>query len=228
MISETQKIVTSDKVKLSSLDNNFTLKLINELLVIFKDYPEELAKIEWMKILDMTHLQLDCGVIIKLVPETGPSWKLWKWIYNVDWTHIFTPEAAIKHTKSKYWYKIPSIKDIEMIIGSIPSLGNEPIKNSKIIHELLNIKHPQSRGKYWVMKLDFCRIWTSNFKNISGRTMYRSYEFDFINSDKHEDWWNFHDNDSAYPLRLIVDWNSIPESFFQRLVKWIKEKLHLK
>lgn len=203
-------------------ENHPTLKCINELRDLFKDYPIELVKIDWMELLDTNHLKLNCGIIIKLVPENWPSWKLWNWIYNVEWTHIFTPKAAIKDVKSKRWYVIPSVKDIEMIIDSIPSFENDSKNNSIIIHELLNIKHFQSRWKYWVMKLDFCRIWTRNMKSIDNRVMYRSYEFDFINSDKHEDWWYFHDNTSAFPLRLIVDWDKIPETFFERLINRIR------
>lgn len=203
-------------------DDHYTLKCIKELKEIFKNSPVELWKIEDMELLDNFHLKLRCWLIVKLLPENWPSWKLWNGIFNVEWVHIFSPKAAIKHAKSKKGYKIPSLKDIDAIIGSIPSIEWQPETNSKIIHELLNIKHPQSKWKFWVLKLDHCRIWTNQIKNMGDRIMYRSYEFDFINQNKREDWRYFHDNDSAYPLRLIVDWDTIPETFMESIINKIK------
>lgn len=206
--------------------NHPTLEYMQYLREVFKDYPEELEKINWMELLDSYHLRLKCWIIFKLIPELARQKKgqvvKWKWI------SLFCPKAAIKYAESKIWYIIPSKEDFDKIIDSIPThkQWNGIHSNNDIISRLLGVNHgvfKDSRAEYWITRTYSNYVWTRDSKLFhEDELSYWAYDFWTYRMEWPEFW--YYSVNSWFTLHLIVDGDKLPERYVWSVVASFKKR----
>lgn len=207
--------------------NHPTLEYMQYLRGIFKDYPEELEKIDWMELLDSYHLRLRCWTIFKLIPEVAKSKR--GQVVQWEWISLFCPKAAIKHAKSKIWYKIPSKVDFDKIIDSIPThkQWNGMHSNNDIISRLLNTNHgvyKDSRAEYGVTRSYANYVWTSDTELFrEDEFSYWSYNFCTYRMEWPEFW--YYSMNSWHALHLMVDGDKLPERYVWSVVARFKNRI---